>query len=186
MISRRFVLVLLSLTVLGINPCVQARQSDNNQDTWDDISNVGVAVLLGAAAITPAAQGDWEGLLQAGLSVGSAGLLAEGLKQTFPEDRPDNSNNNSFPSGHAALSFSSATTLYRRYGWQAGLPAYVVATVVGVGRQRSNEHHWYDVVAGAAIGTASGWLFTDAFNDKVKLVPWADSKGGGILVAVTW
>src|SRR3546814_17133570 len=94
--------------------------------------------------------------------------MAEVLKQTFPERRPDNSDNKSFPSGHSALSFASATTLYRRYGWQAGLPAYAVATVVGIGRERSNEHHWYDVVAGAALGTASGWLFTDAFNDKVR------------------
>ncbi|PKM08077.1 MAG: phosphatase PAP2 family protein [Gammaproteobacteria bacterium HGW-Gammaproteobacteria-4] len=161
-----------------------ARALDKND--WDDISNVGALSLMGAAVITPTAKGDWDGLGQAALSIGSAGALAEVLKQTFPERRPDNSDNKSFPSGHTALSFASATTLHRRYGWQAGLPAYALATVVGIGRERSNEHHWYDVVAGAALGTASGWLFTDAFNDKVKLVPWADSKGGGVIVAVTW
>lgn len=182
MISRRFVLVLLSLTVLGINTRAQAL----NKNDWDNISNIGALTMVGAALVTPTAQGDWEGLGQAALSVGSAGALAEVLKQTFPERRPDNSDNKSFPSGHTALSFASATTLHRRYGWQAGLPAYAIATVVGIGRERSNEHHWYDVVAGAALGTASGWLFTDAFNDKVKLVPWADSKGGGVTLNMNW
>lgn len=155
-----------------------------NQNDWDNISNVGVLTLVGAATITPTVQGDWKGLGQAALSVGSAGALAEVLKQTFPERRPDNSDNKSFPSGHTALSFASATTLERRYGWQAGLPAYALATVVGIGRQRSNEHHWYDVVAGAVLGTATGWLFTDPIDDKVRFFPWADSGGGGVVVAM--
>jgi len=180
--SGRLVLWLLCVVALAGNNVAQALDKND----WDNISNVGVLSLMGAAVITPTAKGDWEGLGQAALSIGSAGALAEVLKQTFPEQRPDNSGDDSFPSGHTSLAFASATTLHRRYGWQAGLPAYALATVVGVGRERSNEHHWYDVVAGAALGTASGWLFTDAFNDKVKLVPWADSKGGGVIVAVTW
>lgn len=180
--TRFIVLIVLSIASLCASTAVQAL----NKNDWDNVSNVGALTLVGAALVTPTVQSDWEGLGQAALSVGSAGAMAEVLKQTFPERRPDNSDNKSFPSGHSALSFASATTLYRRYGWQAGLPAYAVATVVGVGRERSNEHHWYDVVAGAALGTASGWLFTDAFNDKVRMVPWADSKGGGVLVAVTW
>jgi len=180
--TRAASLVLLVGAVAAVNPAAQA--IDRND--WDTISNVGALTLMGTALFVPTAKGDWEGLGQAALSVGSAGALAEVLKQTFPERRPDNSDNKSFPSGHSALSFASATTLHRRYGWQAGLPAYAVATLVGIGRERSNEHHWYDVVAGAALGTASGWLFTDAFNDKVRLVPWADSKGGGVIVAMTW
>ncbi|RLA58543.1 MAG: phosphatase PAP2 family protein, partial [Gammaproteobacteria bacterium] len=102
------------------------------------------------------------------------------------EERPDNSDDDSFPSGHTANAFASATTLYRRYGWQAGVPAYAVATLTGVARERSRQHHWYDVVAGAAIGGISGWFFTDAFNDKVQLVPWVDSKGGGVAVSMRW
>jgi membrane-associated phospholipid phosphatase len=177
--KTRFVSLAFLLAIVVVNPAAQALDKND----WDNISNVGALSLMGTALIVPTAKGDWEGLGQAALSVGSAGALAEVLKQTFPERRPDNK---SFPSGHTALSFASATTLHRRYGWQAGLPAYALATVVGIGRERSNEHHWYDVVAGAALGTATGWLFTDAFNDKVRLVPWADSKGGGVIVAVTW
>lgn len=180
--ARRLALLVFAASTLAVSTAVPALDKND----WDNISNVGALSLVGAALFTPTAKGDWEGLGQAALSVGSAGALAEVLKQTFPEQRPDHSDDKSFPSGHTALAFSSATTLHRRYGWQAGLPAYAVATLTGVGRERSNEHHWYDVVAGAALGTASGWLFTDAFNDKVQLVPWADSKGGGVIVAVNW
>lgn len=178
----RFAMVgrLVLATLLVVAPSAIAL----NQNDWDNISDVGALTLVSAAAITPTVQGDWRGLGQAALSVGSAGALAEVLKQTFPERRPDNSDNKSFPSGHTALSFASATTLERRYGWQAGLPAYVLATVVGIGRQRSNEHHWYDVVAGAVLGTATGWLFTDPIDDKVQFFPWADSGGGGVVVAM--
>ena len=43
-----------------------------------------------------------------------------------------------------------------------------------------------DAAAGAAMGSASGWFFTDAFNNKVQLVPWADSNGAGIEATVAW
>jgi hypothetical protein len=42
------------------------------------------------------------------------------------------------------------------------------------------------VIVGAAVGIGSGWYFTDAFNNKVQLMPWADSKGVGIEGSVAW
>ena len=123
-----------------------------------------------------------------------AGALFQGFatssaqigKALVHEERPNNKDNNSFPSGHTANAFASATTLHRRYGWEIGLPAYAMATLTGVARERAREHHWYDVVAGAAIGGVSGWFFTDAFNDKVRLTPWVDSTGAGVAVSMRW
>ena len=76
--------------------------------------------------------------------------------------------------------------MYRRYGWDYAIPAYAVATLTGVARVAGDKHYWWDAVAGAAIGGASGWFFTEPFNDKVRLTPWADSKHVGILVGLTW
>jgi len=172
------------LLILCVTPSVQAGGISNKN--WADISDVGVGLLAGTALILPAARSDWEGFRQAGYSLG----LAEGAailgKAVIHEERPDNSDNNSFPSGHAAVAFASATTLHRRYGWEIGVPAYALATLTGYARVDSRKHHWYDVVAGAAIGIGSGWLFTDKFNDKVQLVPWVDSKGGGVQAALSW
>jgi membrane-associated phospholipid phosphatase len=157
-----------------------------DEDTWKDISDVGAYGLMGTALLLPTARKDWDGLQQAAFSIGSAEVITLVGKSLIDEERPDNSDDDSFPSGHTASAFSSATTLHRRYGWKTGFPAYAVATLTGVARERARKHHWYDVVAGAAIGGLTGWYFTDAFNDKVQLVPWVDSKGGGVALSIRW
>jgi membrane-associated phospholipid phosphatase len=180
--KSRYLLVMFVLA-LGVNPHANA-VSDNQ---WATISDVSAGVLIGSAlVVVPVVHDDWPGFRQAGLSIGVAGGLAVLGKAVVHEERPDNSDNKSFPSGHTALAFASATTMYRRYGWEYAVPAYALATLTGVARVAAEKHHWWDAVAGAAIGGGSGWLFTEPFNDKVRLVPWADSKGAGILVGVTW
>lgn len=150
---------------------------------WDTAGSIGRDALVVAAFGVPLAQGDWKGDEQAAFSLGSAFLVTEGLKQVIHEERPDGSNDQSFPSGHTSVSFAAAATLERRYGWKAGLPAHLVAAFVGVSRVESRKHFVGDVLAGAAIGEASGWLLTSPKNSAVKLVPWGDAHGGGVLVA---
>jgi len=174
--------LMMLLLLSGLSPSANAI----SENTWEDISDVGVISLIGTAVILPAARKDWQGFRQAAYSVGSAAGISLVLKALVDEERPDNSDDDSFPSGHTANAFASATTLHRRYGWKTGVPAYALATLTGVARERARQHYWYDVVAGAAIGTATGWFFTDAFNDKVQLIPWANSKGGGMLVSMRW
>ncbi len=172
----------LLLLVAVLSPVTRA----DSESTWDDISNVGAYSLLATALALPATREDWEGMRQAAYSIGAATAVTQLGKATIHEERPDNSDNNSFPSGHTATAFSSATTLYRRYGWQAGFPAYAVAALTGIARERARKHHWYDVVAGAALGTASGWYFTTALNDQVQVTPWVESDGGGVVMSMRW
>jgi len=181
--KSRYLLVIFLLAP-GVNPSAEAGGVSNN--TWKDISDVGAVVMISSALATPAVRADWQGAGQAALSIGLAGGIATLGKAVVHEQRPDNSDNNSFPSGHTAVAFASATTLYRRYGWQYGIPAYAVATLTGSARVAARKHHWYDAVAGAAIGGGSGWFFTDKFNNEVQLVPWVGSNGGGVLVRVAW
>ena len=157
-----------------------------SDQTWEDISDVGVYSLIGTALILPATREDWEGLRQAAYSMGSAsGVMLVG-KALIDEERPDDSDNDSFPSGHTTNAFAAATTLHRRYGWEVGFPAYAVATLTGVARERARKHYGGDVVVGAAIGTTAEWYFTDAFDNKVQLVPWVDSNGGGLSLSMRW
>lgn len=174
--------MIVVFTALSINPTANAASNK----TWADISDVGVYTLVGSALILPATRSDWEGMREAVYSMGAAEGIAILGKTVVHEERPDHSDNNSFPSGHSAVAFSAATTMYRRYGWEVGLPAYAVATLTASARVSADKHHWYDAVAGAAIGTATGWMFTDAFNEKVQLIPWADSKGAGFVANVAW
>jgi len=155
-----------------------------SNNTWKDISNYSVDTLAATAIFLPVAKSDWQGFRQAAYSIGGAEGVAFIGKSIFHEQRPDNSGNDSFPSGHTANAFASATTLYKRYGWKIGAPAYALATLTGVARVKARKHHWYDVVVGAAIGSASGWYFTDAFDNKVQLIPWADTHSAGLTVSM--
>jgi membrane-associated phospholipid phosphatase len=151
---------------------------------WAVASTVG-EIGLGAVALgVPLLKGDQPGMWQAGGSILLGEGIAQGLKQVVHERRPDGSGNDSFPSAHTAASFAAAATMHRRYGWEVGLPATLVATFVGVARVQADKHHWYDVVAGAAIGEASGLLITRSFGGESSLVPWADSHGGGVAMAL--
>jgi membrane-associated phospholipid phosphatase len=150
---------------------------------WDQASSVARDLLVASALGVPAIQGDWTGDLQAGGSMLLAGGAAIGLKHLFPEERPDHSDRRSFPSAHSAQAFAAAATLENRYGWKAGIPAFAMATFVGVARVEARKHHWYDAVAGAAIGTGSGFLLTSKRDSNVRLTPWADSSGGGLAIS---
>ena len=168
----------LPLVLLPAGPAPALSRHD-----WATASTIGEGSLAVAAVGVPIANGDWSGAGMAGASVLVGGGGAYGLKQIISERRPDGRGNDSFPSAHSAVSFASAATLERRYGWQTGLPAFALATFVGVARVEAKRHFWYDVVAGAAIGTASGFLLTGPKDGSVRLVPWGGADGGGIALS---
>ena len=85
------------------------------------------------------------------------------LKYTVDERRP-NGGTQSFPSGHASISFTAAEFMRKRYGWEYGLPAYAAASFVAYSRVESGEHHPHDVIAGAAIGIVSSYIFTRPYK----------------------
>jgi membrane-associated phospholipid phosphatase len=146
---------------------------------WDRASSVGRTGLVAVAFGLPVIRGDWRGAEQAGLAMGSTSLLTYGLKKAIPETRPDGSDRESFPSGHTSVSFAAAATLEKRYGWQAGIPAFAVASFVGLARVEAKKHFAGDVLAGAAIGSAGGWLLTSRHDSRVQWMPWGDAHGGG-------
>jgi membrane-associated phospholipid phosphatase len=173
---RRFAFVLAAPALLAAAPA--------DANGWDDASTAGEGILVATALGVPALKHDGRGALQAGESLGAAFLVTESLKLTVAERRPDGSDRRSFPSGHASASFAAAATLHQRYGWKIGVPATLVAGFVGVARVEAHKHFWHDVLAGAAIGEASGWLLTSPRDDRVRVLPWGDAHGGGVDLAV--
>ena len=81
--------------------------------------------------------------------------LAGSLKYTIHEERPDGTDNKSFPSGHAARAFMGAELVRMEYGTGLGIAAYGTAIGVGCLRVYNDRHWWQDVAAGAAIGILS-------------------------------
>ena len=78
------------------------------------------------------------------------------LKVTVRRERPDGSNNQSFPSGHASDGFTWATVFERHYGWKWGVPAYALAATMGYSRIVRDKHYLSDVVGRAALGYIVG------------------------------
>lgn len=151
-------------------------------DDWDTASRVGEVALVATAFGVPLARGDEGGAWQAAGSIGASWGLTEVLKRTVREERPDASDRRGFPSGHTSISFAAAATLHNRHGWEVGLPATLVAGFVGLARVEAKKHRWHDVLAGAAIGQAAGWLITTRRDSNVRIVPWGDSGSGGVTV----
>ena len=87
-------------------------------------------------------------------------VMVQSLKFTVRRDRPDHSNNKSFPSGHSASAFATATVLQRYYGWKVGVPAYALGSYVALARMSWNRHHATDVVMGAGFGIAAARTVT--------------------------
>jgi len=82
-------------------------------------------------------------------------VYVQALKFTVQRERPDGSNSLSFPSGHSASAFATATVLQRHYGWKVGIPATIAAAYVATARVHDNKHYLSDVIFGGAIGVAA-------------------------------
>lgn len=103
---------------------------------------------------------------------------------TYPKEDIENGDwANSFPSGHTTMAFAGATfTSYAfckyfpdsRYKYAVVASSYALAAGTGFMRILSGNHFITDVLAGAVIGSAVGflvpWAHSSAFNDgKVEL-----------------
>ena len=105
--------------------------------------------------------------------------LVAGIKAATGRERPDKSNNHSFPSGHAADSFMVATVISKYYGRKASVIAYTAACFVSFSRVKRDVHWASDVVAGATLGyivgrTASAVTGVPERESKISWMPLVD------------
>jgi membrane-associated phospholipid phosphatase len=108
-----------------------------------------------------------------------AELFTTGVKQSVRRPRPEGAGF-SFPSGHTAVSFASATVLQEHFGWKVGFPAYAVASYVAASRVQMKRHYLSDIALGATVGIVSGRTVTLGGRHKVMLAPMASTDGAGL------
>ena len=83
------------------------------------------------------------------------------VKAVSHEERPDGSDNLSFPSGHTAQAFLAASIVHTEFRHKSqlyGIGAYTLATSVAALRMINTKHWQSDVVAGAGFGILSAHL----------------------------
>ena len=130
-------------------------------------------------------------IVNTGASVVVAFGAKTALKAMIKEERPDHSDDKSFPSGHAAIAFAAARSIdkeFRKDCVWIPIAGYAAATAVGIERIASKRHHWYDVVAGAAVGYGAAeltWWLSDLCFGKGSNVA-VGSSGNTVDVAVRW
>ena len=108
------------------------------------------------------------------------GAVSGLAKLTINSRRPSpyEANTHGMPSGHTAFSFAIAAVVSERdpdWKW----PAYGTAALVAWSRHDLRQHHWDQIIAGAAVGTYLGRV---AGRGKTNI--WADGERSSISLSI--
>jgi undecaprenyl-diphosphatase len=121
-----------------------------------------------------------DGMYMMGAYLASS-IVAQSVKRITDRQRPfetysfivkrdDESGGLSFPSGHTASAFCTATSLSLYFPkWYVIAPSYLFAGSVAWARMYQGVHYPSDVLAGALVGAGSAWL-------SWKIQHWMDKK----------
>ncbi len=134
-----------------------------------------IQIAIPAAGLAATlATSDGKGAIQWLETLGLTLVVTNIGKYSFDRQRPCGGSK-SFPSGHTSAAFAGAGFLFERYGPVAGVPAYILASFVGVSRTESGVHSTDDLLAGASVGQFAAWLFVTPRDGSTAPAAGADS-----------
>ncbi|MCO6162945.1 phosphatase PAP2 family protein [Flavobacterium sp. NRK F7] len=171
---RKFLLLLVFLCSQWGNTQVQSTFAESTGDALLyalPISTIATTIFIK----------DYKGLKQFSKGFLVNAVTTEALKLIIKKERPNHANFKSFPSGHTSITFQSAAFIQKRYGWEYGIPVYALAAFTGYSRIESKNHYFIDVLAGAAIGVSSSYLFTTKYERNLDVSLAIDSYGSSII-----
>jgi len=170
--------------------CVLFSQTTFAQDTSETKPKVGAVQRVGDVILialplatfgTTLIKGDNQGAWQFTKGFLLTEAVTFGLKFGINKQRPDMSNDNSFPSGHTSTVFHSAGYIHRRYGFKYSIPAYVLAGYTAASRIDSKKHDILDILAGTAIGLGSNLLFTTEYQQEYMQLTFSNRENQYLL-----
>jgi hypothetical protein len=85
-----------------------------------------------------------------------------------------------WPSGHVSSTMAIATVLNDAYGPLVGVPMFGLTALVGVERLDSEEHHFSDLIFGAALGWVVAETVMKEHRPEIfggEIVPYVDPAG---------
>jgi membrane-associated phospholipid phosphatase len=174
--------------------------SPEHARTTSDLLRLGTDVGMLATALLPSPDEGGHGPV-ARVLVGELGAvastsLARGLKVATRRNRPDGSDNESFPSGHSTRAFAYQALSWRNVEasglsaparWATGIGLGSLAASCAWARVEAGVHYPSDVLAGAAVGNFVATLIHDAFlgsatTSAMDLVPDPEGPGLGVRI----
>ena len=172
---KRYLLIIafLALTVTSLIAQNGHGESDSNYRIALQYTGDAIQLALPAGALIMCyKKKDLKGFKQLVYGFTATVVVTQIGKNTIKKKRPGDTNEyNAFPSGHTSSSFHAAGFIYKRYGWQYGIPSLALATIVGYSRVSGvdERHHAIDVLGGAAIGSLAAILFTSKYTKGINL-----------------
>lgn len=161
---------------------VAAAQASEITDQPPALTLAAVATLAGLLGGRPRlAEGGLRALAALWLATGIKSRIKSTVVRTRPSrlldegqydlgvNGPDESDYNSFPSGHTADAVAAARAI-GRVAPQAGLPMLAAAAVVGLVQVPRGKHYLADVLAGAVVGLVAE-AAVDALFGAARLPP---------------
>jgi hypothetical protein len=82
-----------------------------------------------------------------------------------------------------------AAVMHEYYGWQAGVPLYMLAGYSAATRLEDREHDLSDVIFGAALGLVVGHSVVQGELPQVAgfhLLPYGGRDAGGLMLVKQW
>lgn len=183
---RKHTLVYFMLVFFMVFQTLKLNAQDTSETqpiigTNQKIGDVILIALPVAALGTTLLKGDKKGAWQFTKGFVVTEAVTYGLKMSINKTRPDQSNDNSFPSGHTSTVFHSAGYIHRRYGFKYSIPAYILAGFTAASRIDSKKHDILDIIAGAAIGLGSNLLFTTEYQQKHMQLSYSSFEGNHMI-----
>jgi hypothetical protein len=162
--------LLLPLPALAATVTTPAVPLTRQQKLFEDAgTGIAIALPLIAAGITVRKhdrRGFYQLVTETVLTVGTA----YALKQIVRERRPDGSD----------------WFLWRRYGWEYGLPAAAASGFVGWSRTQANKHHWYDTLASSAIAGTYAHFVTTRMEKRYNIRTELEAAPDGAVVRMSY
>lgn len=184
-LSSRFGILIMILSCMASEADAFTVNKTPLTSTEKDIETLGTGVAIGLPIVAAGIawyKNDRIGLAQLAVE----GVLTVGtvyaLKNIVHEERPDGSNDQSFPSETTAVAASGSSFLWGRYGWEYGLPAEALTIFASYSRVQARAHRWYDTLASSAIAAGYGYVLTTPLKRKYNVdTSLAATPDGGIL-----
>ena len=132
----------------------------------DDIDYSMPLIALGITALH---HEDWTGAAQftvlEALTVGTS----YGIRSFVKKTSPDGTDKRSFPSMEAAIASPASGYLWRRYGWEYGLPTFVIKHMAGYWLDRAGKHKLTDTLPVLAMSLGFNMFITTRYHKPIEV-----------------
>jgi hypothetical protein len=173
---KSWILAIALFAALPLSAAQADIASKNTEKTVGE--SIAYSLPVAAVTITLMHDDDWTGLKEYGFvaaaTMGSTLLIRQFIHKTSPDGTSDRS----FPSIEAAAGSPAESYLWRRYGWQYGLPAFILEHSASFLLDRAGKHHFVDGLAVSALSAGFSWLSVTPYHKRIDFGAYTDDRGG--------